>query len=320
MGAFGRAIGNFGSQVGEASQFNEAFRQRQAQANADLAMQKLQQSMFPLQMQELKQRIASQQQQQSLAPWQSFTTRNPDGSVEQGLYNIQTGDKKIISKSIGQAKYTNTRVDDKGQLVGTNSNTGLEEIISLPDGVKFAVPGEKREEVPHETIFGGYKWKFDPEKKIQGKRDPTGQYVQLGLAKEPGAAADTPKTPFDLWKQGHPGGTYEQWQDSSKQDVRVDATKAVTNALAAYKNYQAQVNNSQRVAASSHWYSPGTWGSGDVSKASVDGAAIDLELKRQDAIDKLTQAGMPVPAWLTNPIGGSGAIPPPPNGAVVDKP
>lgn len=107
------------------------------------------------------------------------------------------------------------------------------------------------------------------------------------------------KTPFELWIQQHPKGTYDEWIQSSKQEDRGDATKAVSTVLNSQKSLQSLEVGIQKSNKMFSIWNPKTWGSDPALNAIAKQALDDYNEKRQDAVAKLTDAGMPVPAWLT---------------------
>ena len=147
-------------------------------------------------------------------------------------------------------------------------------------------------------IFGGYRWQYDPAKQVQGTRDATGQYVRLGPAKEPGTDTGG-KTPFELWQRLNPKGTYDDWIKVSKQEDRGDAASAVKDAMASYSKMQSLDATASKTNRQFSMWNPKTWFDDPALGALAQQASGDYEQKRIDAVSKLTNAGMPVPSWLT---------------------
>jgi hypothetical protein len=145
MGALGRALGNFGSQVGEGYDISQQWKRQSSELAMQQARQKLAELMAPLQLAELQQRIASQKQSQELAPWIEYSEKKPDGSIEKGLYNQLTKERRpYATDSPGIAKYTGMRVSEDGKLYGINSITGKEEQIPGSEGTEFPVTGSNQ--------------------------------------------------------------------------------------------------------------------------------------------------------------------------------
>jgi hypothetical protein len=127
--------------------------------------------------------------------------------------------------------------------------------------------------------------------------------------KKTGAEGGT-KTPFELWMATHPKGTYDQWINESKQTDRADATKAVTAVISAQKSLQSLETRIQLSNKAFSIWNPKTWGKDPALNAVAQQAIDNYNALREDAQEKLTDAGMPVPAW----IAPAGSAPPPPAG------
>lgn len=175
MAWFLRGLGQTGSDVQTAKQGNSD--QLLSAQKSKLAMDEIRQRMS------LSQQSAQQKTPEGVKLYlKGILGRDPtDGELQQYL-GIQAK-----PATTPRNPYADVRVGEDGKLYGVSVETGKMELIPTPDGTKFAVPGAKEPSGPKTEIFGGYRWQFDPEKKVSGKRDPTGQYVQLGVAKEPGS-------------------------------------------------------------------------------------------------------------------------------------
>jgi hypothetical protein len=327
FGNFARTAGGVGNDVSSAQQANTAL-------STQAAAEKLKQIMAGLQIQELQQKL-----KQSGQPQPYGLEKLPSGAIGGVTFDQGTGTYKIQTLADG----TPSPIDKEGfrkqllSLANEGGASALEKRVysgligSLDSGMapekvmedfnRFLTSrsetGPTTQEGPKVEIFGGYKWQFDPAKKIQGTRDATGQYVKLGPAKEPGTGDSGDKTPFELWKRDHPKGTYDQWIQDSKQEDRTDATNAVKAVMSASTKLQSLNLAIQKMNKQFSIWNPKTYGNDPLTQMIAQQAMEDYQMKKDDAVAKLTAAGLPVPAWLTQSSGGQPPPPPAPNMTVV---
>jgi hypothetical protein len=309
MGWLGRGLGDFGSQVGQGFDINLGWKERLQNMAMEQARQKLADLKGPLELQELQTRI-----KQMKSPQPAGIVKGVGGEASgvtfdpaTGTYSIKTlvpgapVEPKFPTLQAAAAYYLQKGDFDKLKLVNDEIDRNKTQ----------AKPAEPKAET---QIFGGYRWQLDPGKTIQGPRDKTGQWVRLGLAKEAGSGGEE-NTPFKLWMQTTPPKerTYPNWISQSKQEDRTDATKAVTAVMNAQKSLQALEVGIQKANKNFSMLNPRTWGDDPALNAIAKQATDDYNQKKQDAIEKLTDAGMPIPAWLSQ-TGGDGqqSNPPPP--------
>lgn len=329
MGGFqniASSIGSVGNDVANARQ-----------GNADLATKaaadKLKQIMAQLQIQEIQQKLAQSGQPQPMG-----IQKTPEGGLSGFTYEPGVGYKAQplapgAPPSVDKEKFRTSLLEYANRpdatalekrvmsgLIGS-LDSGMAPEKVMEDYNRFLASRsetgtEPKPELKTE-IFSGYLWQYDPTGKVPGTRDATKQYVRLGLAKEPGTGESGTKTPFELWLRTHPNGTYDQWIQASKQEDRADAVSSVKGVMAAYRNLQAL---NTRIAVTNRSFSiwnPSTYSNDPALKTIADQVLSDYDQKRQDAIEKLTDAGMPIPAWLNQSVGGPTIQPP--GGYVLDK-
>lgn len=296
FGAFGRSIGDFGNQVGQGSDIAQAYRARQQQMAIEAARQKIASLMAPLQLQELQQLLRQMQQ-----PQPAGIERGPNNALSGATWNPTTGKYELQPLAPGQAPTP-----------------------------KITTPFEAwRSENPNGTIEDWFKASQKPSKeptdlfqvwRQQNPNASVSDWLKLQEKYKKTQGENAEKTPFELWKAQNPKGTYEQWIQQSKQVDRTDATKAATAAMNAFRNYQQIQSDALKNASHFNWLGKGKY-STDEAQQRVDAAKKDLDDKRQDAIDKLTAAGMEIPAWLRDQGGSGSATPtiPPPPGFQVNK-
>jgi hypothetical protein len=197
FGDIARTVGSTGNDVA-----NATF------ATRDLATQtasdKLKQIMAKLQIQDIQNRLSEFGQ---VKP--SGVERGQNGELNGIVFNPKTGkyelqnlaqgaapagiDKeKFRSQLLQQANDPNATGTEKKVLtglIGSLDAGGAPEKV-MEDYNRFLGSRSETGTAPKPElkteIFSGYKWQYDPAKKIPGTRDATGQYVRLGMAKEPG--------------------------------------------------------------------------------------------------------------------------------------
>jgi hypothetical protein len=319
MGWFGRGIGDFGSQVGEGYDINLGWKERLQNLAMRNAQQKLADLKGPLELQELQTRL-----RQMKNPQAAGIVKGPGGETSGVTFDPETSTYSIKTLTPGatvEPKFPTLQAAAAYYL----QKGDFEKLKLVNDEIdRNKQPAKSTEPKAETQIFGGYRWQLDPDKKIQGQRDKTGQWVRLGLAKEAGSGGEE-NTPFKLWMQttSPKDRTFPNWMQSSKQLDRTDATKAVTTVMNAQKSLQSLEAGIQKSNKTFSIWNPRTWGTDPAMTALSQQAVGDYEAKRQDAVEKLTDAGMPVPAWLTQPIGETQEAPPPnvspPTGFVVNK-
>jgi hypothetical protein len=295
MSWLGRGIGDFGSQVGAGYDINQQWRQRSQQMAMEQARQKLADLMGPLQLQELQQRIKTMQQPQAAG-----IEKLPGGGIggvtfKDGVYSIQN----LAPGAPPEPKFSSLQ-----QAAAYYLQKGDLEKLKLVNDEIEKTRAQKAAASPKDAFE---LWQSqNPGKSVAEWLKLNEQFKKTGT--EGGV-----KTPFELWKQQNPKGTYQQWADTSKQVDRGDATKAVTVAMNAFKNYQSIQSDALKNASHFNWLGKGKY-STDEAQSRVDAAKKDLDEKRQDAIQKLTDAGLSIPAWLQDQAGpvAPPTMPPPP--------
>jgi hypothetical protein len=299
MASIARSLGQFGSDVSTGQDIAQDYRARAQQMQMAAARQKLADLLGPLQVAELQQRLRQQQN-----PQPSGIERGPTGAISGVTWNPNTGKYELQSLAPGQAvppKITTPFEAWRAQNPDAPLSQWFKDSQRTPEAKD---PFEVwRAQNPNASVADWLK--------LQEKY------------KKPAGGEGGIKTPFELWKNNNPKGTYEQWIQSSKQEDRGDATKAVTAVMNAQKALQSLEVGVQKTNRQFSVWNPNTYGNDPALAAITKQATDDFEAKRQDAVAKLTDAGMPVPEWLTRPMGGNGNVPPPtappPPGFVPNK-
>lgn len=201
FGNFARTAGSVGNDVSNARMAND-------QLAVQAAKDRLAQIMSQLQIQDIQNRLSEFGQ---VKP--SGVERGPAGELTGIVFNPKTGkyesqplapgnapaeiDKeKFRNQLLQQANDPNASPIEKKVLTGliTSLDSGMTPEKVAEDYNRFLVSRSETGTGPKPElkteIFGGYKWQYDPEKKISGTRDATGQYVRLGVAKEPGTGSE----------------------------------------------------------------------------------------------------------------------------------
>lgn len=267
MGAFGQVaqsiggIGNdtFTAQQDVASANQTAMANRLANLTATLNLRKLQMSLGQQPTDPFSQKVAA---------------------IEKLLGRPLTDPEKETIAGVAKAdapppgiKYADVKTDTTGRQYGLSSITGRYELIPGQDGVTFPVPGADSapgNRPPTTKTFNGFEWQFDPDKAINGPRDPTGQYVQLGPQKTPPLAESPSK--FDASIQAAAAGNinppspstkagaawWKQAQELGLADqikTRSFATPRTVDAVAAaQKAYESELDKYNRWTADNHFF------------------------------------------------------------------
>lgn len=341
MASIGRSLGDFGNQVGEGYGISQQWQQRAQQMALANARQKQADLQSGLQKQELQQRMLEFQQRTK--QWQQQQAQlDPNAqiaSVEKLIGRPMTPQERLQFAGLkpqpsAVPKYSDTKVNTAGQMTGVNSTSGQMEVIPGSEQFKYEVPGTRAETRPETQIFNGYKWQNDPTGKVQGPRDPTGQWVRLGRAKEPGnektpseydqritnylAANKLPDTPANRDKADQALGVRNKQTDHS------DAIKAYSAAVSAVNRYRsAQMAAIKAKNSVSDWH-PTTWSAGKNADKVVAENASTAEGLRQSAIQEMSKAQMNVPSWLMQPLESAqptqmSSEAPPPQGYELDR-
>ena len=329
MGWLGRGIGNFGEQVGEASDINQDFRARQQQMAFEAARQKIAAMMAPLQLQQLQQQIKQMGQ-----PTYEGTASLPGGGTGAITFDRGTGTAKvnplvpsyITPDAVGRQILTGRQSlapNDQAyadQLLGA-LRMGVDPSKVMEEWQRFFAGTSKaqKQKPPVVDVNKGTVSIFDPfgnatELPIydaKGGINPNlpkevqplvaSQVSAVGV-KEKQKQADEAENSQRILDRMQASEDFRAKQTATAQQ-RADATKAVTEAINAFKNYQSQTAGAQKIGMASHWFYPSTWGQQPIATERADEAKQDLEAKRQDAIQKLKDARMSVPTWLTQQIG-----------------
>jgi hypothetical protein len=338
-GWFGRSIGDFGSQVGQGFDLNLGWKERLQQMALANARQKLADLMGPLQLNELQQRIKQMQ-----APQYEGTVNTPGGGVGAISRNPNTGaigmnplvPSYITPDAVGRQILTGRQSlspNDQpyaDQLLGA-LRMGIDPSKVMEEWQRFFAGASKaqKQKPPvvdvnkgtvaiYDSFGNGSEYPiYDAKGNINPNLPPE---VKPLVASQVSAqnTLDQRKANDEERRNQEILGRLQKTEDfragqTATADKRSDATKAVTEAINAFSKYQVASTGQQKVAVGSHWFEPWTWGRTDLFQSGVDEAKADAEGKRIDAIQKLKDAGMPVPDWLTRPIDQQIEAVPPPN-------
>jgi hypothetical protein len=304
MGWLGRGLGDFGSQVGQGFDINLGWKERLQNMAMEQARQKQSDLKNALDMQELQTRI-----KQMKSPQPAGIVKGPGGETSGVTFDPATGTyslKNLIPGTPPEPKFPTLQAAAAYYL-----QKGDFDKLKL---VNDEIDRNKTQKPPVEPKDAFELWR------AQNPKASVADWLKLQEKyKKTGAEGGT-KTPFELWMAQHPKGTYDQWANESKQTDSTDATKAVTAVLNAQKSLQSLEVGIQKSNKTFSIWNPNTWGTDPALTAIAQQATDDYNQKKQDAIEKLTDAGMPIPAWLSTAGGGGqqGNPPPPPvPGAVV---
>ena len=294
MGWLGRGLGSFGSDVGTGYDINLGWRERLQQMAMENARQKLADLKGPLELQELQTKIKQMQSPQpaGIVKGAGGETSGVTFDPATSTYSIRT----LIPGAAPEPKFSSLQSAAAYYL----QRGDLEKLKLVNDEM------DRNKKAAPEPKDAFELWR------AQNPQASVADWLRLQEKyKKTGAEGGT-KTPFELWMVQHPKGTYDQWANESKQTDRTDATKAVTNAMNAFKSFQAIQSDALKNASHFNWLGKGKY-STEEAQSRMDVAQKDLDEKRQDAIEKLTDAGMPIPTWLQQG-GTTGApnVPPPP--------
>lgn len=288
MGWVGRSLGDFGSQVGQGFDINLGWRERLQQMALQNARQKLEALMGPLQLQELQQRLKQMQ-----GPQPAGVERSATGGLSGVKWNPKTGQYELQELAPGSSSATKITTPFEAWRAG-NPNAPLEDWFKLQ-----RAPAKPEEGIQGERVDNqGRLWDFN---KGTNQWELAAVKAKFPVPKE--GTEGGIKTPFELWKLNNPKGTYDQWIQASKQQDRGDATKAVSTVLNAQKSLQSLEVGIQKSNKAFSIWNPKTWGTDPALTALAQQALDDYKQKQQDAVEKLTDAGMPIPAWLGGATG-----------------
>jgi hypothetical protein len=306
MASIARSIGQFGSDIGQGYDINLDWKQRLQNLAFQQAKQKQDALMAPLQLAELQQRIRQMQNPQAAG-----VEKLPGGGLggvtfKDGVYSIQN----LAPGAPLEPKFSTLQAAAAYYL----QKGDFEKLKTVNDEIERTKTQQKPSAGPKDAFE---LWQS------QNPKASVADWLKLQeqYKKQPGEGGT--KTPFELWRAQNPKGTYEQWMQASKQEDRGDAIKSVTAVMNAQKSLQSLETGIQKSNKTFSVWNPRTWGTDPALTAITQQAVNDYEAKRQDAVAKLTDAGMPVPAWLTQASGGPQNIPPPtvppPSGFVLNK-
>lgn len=288
MSWLGRSIGDFGSQVGQGFDINLGWRERLQAMALQNARQKLADLIGPLQVQELQQKLKQMQQPQAAG-----IEKLPSGGIGGFTFDPQTGTygfQSLVPGAPAEPKFPTLQAAAAYYL----QKGDFEKLKAVNDEIERTKAQAKPTEIkdPFEL------WRQ------QNPNTSVADWLKLQEKYKKTAEGGT-KTPFELWIQQHPKGTYDEWIQASKQEDRADATKAVNVALNAQKSLQSLEVGIQKANSKFSIWDPKTWGADPALNAIAQQAVEDYNQKRQDAVEKLTDAGLPVPSWLNSTKGPS---------------
>ena len=331
MGWFGRGLGDFGSQVGQGYDINLDWKTRLQNLAIQNARQKLEDLMGPLQVQELQTRLRQMQQPQ----WEG-TVNTPGGGVGAITRNPNTGATGMnplvpayitpdaVGRQILNGRQSLSPQDQfyADQLLGELQMGGdpqkvLDKWLQfVPSAVKSqkqkppVVDVNKGTVAVYDAFGNGTEYPiYDAKGNVNPNLPPDIQKLVTSQVSAQGVldqrkAADEERRNQEMLDRMQKSEDFRAGQTASADKIKA-ATTAVTEAISAFTKYQAANTGQQKITTTSHWFEPWTWGRTDLFQPGVDEAKTDAEGKRQDAIQKLKDAGMPVPDWLTRPIGSA---------------
>lgn len=308
MGWLGRGLGSFGSDVGRGYDINLDWKQRLQNMVLENARQKQSELKNALDMQELQQRIKQMQ-----SPQPAGIVKGPSGETSGVTFDPATSTysvKNLIPGTPPEPKFPNLQAAAAYYLQKGDFDK-LKLVNDEMDRARVGKQGQEGYSDIH-TDTQGNLWGFNKGTNKFERIQTTAKF-RSGNEKTPSeydqritnylAANGMKDTPSNRDKADQALGV------RNKQNDRTDAIKAVTTAMNAFKNFQSIQSDALKNASHFSWLGKGKY-SMDEAQNRVDAAQKDLDEKRQDAIEKLTEAGMPIPAWLQGE--GGGAVPPPP--------
>lgn len=329
MGWFGRGLGDFGSNVGEGYAINLDWRQKLQNLAMEQARQKIQDVQAPLQLQLLQEQLKKLQQ-----PTYEGTASMPGGGLGAITYDQNTGTPKInplipsyitpdaVGRQILNGRQSLSPQDQfyADQLMG-ELQMGVDPSKVLDKWLQFVPSAVKaqKQKPPVVDVNKGTVAVFDafgngteyPIYDAKGNVNPNlppdiqqlvASQVSAVNEREKLKANDEERRNQQILDRMNKSEEFRAGQTTAA-DKNKAATLAVNEAINAFTKYQAASKGQQTVDMNSHWFEPWTWGRTGLFQPGVDEAKTDAEGKRVDAIQKLKDAGMPVPAWLLRPIG-----------------
>lgn len=273
--------------MGQGYDINLGWRERLQNIAIQNARQKLEDLKGPLEIQEIQQRLKQMKQ-----PQQAGIVKGVGGETSGVTFDPQTGTysvKTLIPGAPPEPKFPNLQAAAAYYL----QRGDVEKLKLVNDEIERTKTPQKPAEIkdPFEL------WR------AQNPTASVADWLKLQEKYKKTGAEGGVKTPFELWKLNNPKGTYDQWIQASKQQDRGDATKAVTTALNAQKSLQSLEVGIQKSNKAFSIWNPKTWGTDPALTALAQQALDDYKQKQQDAVEKLTDAGMPIPAWLGGATG-----------------
>ena len=141
MSWLGLGLGEFGSQLGQASELNEQRRLRMQQMAAEAARVKVEESLLPLRMMEM-QEIQARMQKAALpqAVWHELPGKGIGYTMEEP--GKPPGELHVVTP--GAAEYTDYHIDDKGRMTAFNKTSGKVELLPTQEGIRFPLPAGAR--------------------------------------------------------------------------------------------------------------------------------------------------------------------------------
>jgi hypothetical protein len=310
MSWLGRGIGDFGSQVGQGFDINLGWKERLQNMAMQNARQKLADLKGPLELQELQQRVKQMGQ-----PQPAGVVKGPGGETSGVTFDPATSTysvKTLIPGAVPEPKFPTLQAaaayylqkGDFDKLKLVNDEIDRNKTQKTPEGYTDVRPdtqgrlwGFNKANNKFEQIQTTAKFRGENEKTPSEYDQRIANYLAANGMKDTPSNRDTADQALGV---------------RNKQNDRVDATKAVTTALNAQKGLQSLEVGIQKTNKVFSIWNPKTWGADPALTAVAQRAVDDYNQKRQDAVEKLTDAGMPIPEWLSGSTGAGSAPPPPP--------
>jgi hypothetical protein len=329
IGWIGRGLGDFGAQTGQAYDLNLDWKTRLQNLAMEQARQKIQDVQAPLQLQLLQEQLKKLQQ-----PTYEGTASMPGGGLGAITYDQNTGTPKInplipsyitpdaVGRQILNGRQSLSPQDQfyADQLMG-ELQMGVDPSKVLDKWLQFVPSAVKaqKQKPPVVDVNKGTVAVFDafgngteyPIYDAKGNVNPNlPPDIQQLVASQVSAqntvdqrkANDEERRSQQVLDRMNKSEEFRQKQVDAATAEK-DANTAVSEFINAFTKYRSASDNQSKVSAASRLYNPFTWGNAKLFQPGVDDAQIDAEGKRVDAIQKLKDAGMPVPAWLLRPIG-----------------
>lgn len=343
MGWLGRSLGQFGSDIGEGYDINQQWKQRAQQMALEQARQKQEELKFPLELQELQQRV-----RQMGVPQYEGTTAIPGGGLGAISREPTTGAIRVnnivqpyvTAESVGR-QILNARgalsPADQGvadQYIG-NLRQGMDPLKVMEDWQRFYAGAAKAQKQKRPTVDlpNGRVTTYDPWGNVGQEYDifdakgsvktdlppEIRDLVTSNMAAQERMEALRMRGEIDradeAWKRMLAQQAFQEKKIAEK-DVYDAADKALGQFLTANEQYRTIKQKQTMAWINAHIFEPWTlWNSSNMQD-DVDAAEMNAEGLRQEAIRNYVVANRPIPGELSRPVGSEGiptpTHPPPP--------